>query len=135
MSRKYLYALLACLLSLLPALSSAQSLTQCEYWLDNDFDNRKTIALSGAEDEIDTKIDVESLTSGVHEVFFRFRQSDGTWSAITSKRFTKFGLGDSKLLEYWFDGNRSNSQQLSGVTPSDDPHAIDFINSQNRSFC
>lgn len=128
MSRKYLYALMACLLSLLPALSSAQSLTQCEYWLDNDFDNRKTIALSGAEDEIDTKIDVESLTSGVHEVFLRFRQSDGAWSSITSRRFTKFGLGDSKLLEYWFDGNRNDSQQLTGVTPSDDPHAIDFIN-------
>lgn len=126
MSRNYLYALLACLLSLLPALSFAQLLTECEYWLDDDFNNRKAIALSGAEDKIDTKIDVASLTSGVHEIFFRFKQSDGAWSAITSRRFTKFGLADSKLLEYWFDGDRSNSQQLTGVTPSDDLHAIDF---------
>ena len=126
MSRKCLFAILACLLSLLPVSAIAQSLTQCEYWLDDDFSNRKTIALSGAEDEIDTKIDVASLTSGVHELFFRFRQSDGAYSAISSRRFSKFGLGDSKVLEYWFDGNRAKSQTLTGVTPSDDPFAIDF---------
>ena len=132
MNRKFIHSVLTCLLCLLPVSTIAQTLTQLEYWFDGDRSTKQTIKLSGKEDVVDTKINTSSLSSGTHELFYRVRQSNGKYSGISTARFNKFGLGDSKLLEYWVDGS-TERHRVSGVTPSDDGDVLEFDQQLNLS--
>lgn len=97
------HQLLACLLFLFPLLSHAQSLTRYEYWFDDDVDDRTVVGLSGNTADIERSINVDHLSSGLHQFNLRFRQSDGMYSPVTSQLFLKLQAGGSREIEYWFD--------------------------------
>lgn len=105
MSRKTFINFIACLLCLFPALTFAQSLTQYEYWFDENFSGRQSGSLSGTNTMLRLSVGTDQLDNGVHKFSFRARQSDGKYSAITSSLFLKRSAAQSSQMEYWFDDN------------------------------
>jgi len=105
MSRKTIISIFACLLSLIPILTQAQTLTKYEYWFDDNFKDRVPGSLSGSDDAVRVSIGTDHLDNGVHKFSFRARQSDGYYSAITSSLFLKRTAATSSQMEYWFDDN------------------------------
>ena len=89
MRRTRLYQILICLLCLFPVWSQAQSLTQYEYWFDDNFSARKSAGLSGYEADIDVGIDASRLGNGLHKLSLRVQQSDGMYSPVTTHYFFK----------------------------------------------
>lgn len=119
MNRIKIYSILLCILCLLPVLTQAQTLTQYEYWFDDDFANRQAVSLSGANATIDVDIDASSLGTGLHRFHLRFQQSDGMYSAVTSNYFFKAQMSEGGILEYWFDDNKDASKKITGQLASD----------------
>ena len=119
MNSRRFYHIWICLLCLLPALVTAQTLTQYEYWFDDGFDNRITMGLSGTEKDVTAGLDTRSLGNGLHQFFLRLKQSDGMYSPITSQYFFKAQVEDSGALEYWFDDNRSGCKRIASHLASD----------------
>ncbi len=105
MSRKIIISFVACLLCLLPGLSRAQSLSQYEYWFDDDFGSRVVTSMSGSDTEVNITASTEQLDNGVHKFSFRALRSDGKSTAITSSLFLKRTAAQSSQMEYWFDDN------------------------------
>ena len=103
MSRKTIISIFASLLCLLPFLTQAQSLTQYEYWFDDDFGGRVIESMSGTDEAVRLSIQTDQLDNGVHKFSFRAKQSDGYYSAITSSLFLKRVAAQSSKMEYWFD--------------------------------
>ena len=120
MSRKSLYICVTCLLYLLPALSFAQSLTLYEYWFDDDFDNRISSSLSGANAVVNTSIDVNQLDNGIHKFSFRAKQSDGKFSAVSSSLFLKRPAAQGSQVEYWFDDNFDQRDKIDILNTEDE---------------
>lgn len=119
MRRTRLYQILICLLCLFPVWSQAQSLTQYEYWFDDNFSARKSAGLSGYEADIDVGIDASRLGNGLHKLCLRVQQSDGMYSPITTHYFFKAQVSNGGKLEYWFDGNRKQINTVDCHVSSD----------------
>lgn len=119
MRRTRLYQILICLLCLSPVWSQAQSLTQYEYWFDDNFSARKSAGLSGYEADIDVGIDASRLGNGLHKLCLRVQQSDGMYSPITTHYFFKAQVSNGGKLEYWFDGNRKKINTVDCHVSSD----------------
>ncbi len=119
MRRTRLYQILICLLCLFPVWSQAQSLTQYEYWIDDNFSARKSAGLSGYKADIDVGIDASRLGNGLHKLSLRVQQSDGMYSPITTHYFFKAQVSNGGKLEYWFDGNRKKINTVDCHVSSD----------------
>lgn len=119
MRRTRLYQILICLLCLFPVWSQAQSLSQYEYWFDDNFSARKSAGLSGYEADIDVGIDASRLGNGLHKLCLRVQQSDGMYSPITTHYFFKAQVSNGGKLEYWFDGNRKQINTVDCHVSSD----------------
>ena len=119
MRRTRLYQILICLLCLFPVWSQAQSLTQYEYWIDDNFSARKSAGLSGYEADIDVGIDASRLGNGLHKLSLRVQQSDGMYSPVTTHYFFKAQVSNGGKLEYWFDGNRKKINTVDCHVSSD----------------
>lgn len=98
---------MTCLLCLQPALTKAQSLTQYEYWFDDDFGGRVINSMSGTDEVLKLSISTDQLDNGVHKFSFRTKQSgtDYPYSAVTSSLFLKRTAAQNSVMEYWFDDN------------------------------
>ena len=101
------------LLCMLPCLTWAQSLTQYEYWFDDDFSGKVSGSLSGADAVFNSSISTDQLDNGVHKFSFRAKQSDGHYSAITSSLFLKRPSAQSSVMEYWFDDHFDQRESIS----------------------
>ena len=110
--------MLLSLLALFPGLMFAQTLTGYEYWFDDDVDGRVTGTLSGTNDAVTFNADARRLSQGVHRLNFRARQSDGSYSAVSTSVFIKIAAGVGNKLEYWLD-DHSNVNILEGSLASD----------------
>ncbi len=113
MNSRRFYHIWICLLCLFPAIVTAQTLTQYEYWFDDGFDNRITMGLSGKEKYVTAGLDTRSLGSGMHQFYLRLKQSDGMYSPITSQMFFKAMVNEGGSLEYWFDNDFSGRKTAS----------------------
>lgn len=96
----------------------AQQLVQYEYWFDQAFSRRQTVALSGNMATIDAALDTRQLNDGMHTFHLRVKQSDGAYSPVTSSMFFKFKAREGDVLEYWFDDDidAQSTVNLSGDT-------------------
>ena len=103
MSRKTTTLFWLCLLCLFPLLSTAQSLSRFDYWIDDNIGDMQTKSLSGTSAEIIEELDLSALPMGVHKVCFRVVQTDGYQSAVNHLLFFKGIMGNGGTLEYWFD--------------------------------
>lgn len=102
MRKVNILVLLTLLLILGNILSSAQSLSNYEWW----FDNRQIGGngrLGGSEHTVNLQLPTTSLTSGLHTFHFRAQQSDGSFSPVYTSTFLKFAPISGSMLEYWLD--------------------------------
>ena len=128
-----IHVLATCLLCLLPALLSSQSLTRFEYWFDNQFSARTSASLSGSDVDYALDVDTRQLSTGLHTLRFRVRQSDGLYSPISSSLLKFCVVGNPSQLEYWFDDEGvAKAKQLSGNAASDGNGYV-FVNELDMS--
>lgn len=87
-------------------------LVEYEYWFDDDLSS-STIVTTGATSlqDINTSLDVSSLSSGIHKITIRSLTNNGEGSVPVSRYF-KISGGDLISWEYWFDDDvNTNIQQ------------------------
>jgi hypothetical protein len=91
-----------------------QQLSSCEYWFNDDYQNKITVA-AGAE-KFNESFQTGSLANGMHWLHFRFKDELGIYSPLQSHLFWKTG---QKLVayEFWYDDNFSSrtAGRISGV--------------------
>jgi PKD repeat protein len=113
--------LLLCCVAILILVSRSRSqnyLTAYEYWIDNNFDNRTIVTISPTTAlELNTTIDIENLSLGLHQYHIRFADDSSRFSSVISQIF--IAGGDQNLIngfQYWFDDNNSLTTTVD-VTP------------------
>ena len=83
------------------------TITQYEYWLDEDYANKVSLPNSGGN--FSQAIDISQMEQGIHFLNFRAKNSDGIWGGL--KRMLFFipeATGTTATLagyEYWIDDN------------------------------
>ena len=85
--------------------AGAQTTTQLEYWVNNRFSEKQTVALSG-ETEFKLNLPVGDLPVGFYQLHFRVKDSEDRYTAVSSGYFLKInnGLENGEMVcEYWFD--------------------------------
>ncbi|MBR6187812.1 MAG: S8 family serine peptidase [Prevotella sp.] len=117
-------------ISLYGSAGDAGTLARFEYWFDDETPGNKTITLNGTEDVIDSEIDTEALTVGVHTLHVRAIQTDGEYSCspVSTTLFFKRPIGTANQIEYWFDDDRDNIGMVSGTL---DGQKYEFISDLN----
>ena len=86
-------------------------LTQYEYWFNNDFAGRITQNIGGSETII-TDMDVRHLPDGFHRWHLRVKNSDGSYSGITSGDFVKQPAVSQTKLEYWYNDDYAGKKEI-----------------------
>lgn len=93
------------LLLLLLCGATAQSISQYEYWTDDDYANRTVSSTTG--DEISFTISTETLEAGVHFLNFRACRDDGVWGNFYRYLYyiptLKAAASGDVKVEYWLD--------------------------------
>ncbi|HRV90400.1 MAG TPA: T9SS type A sorting domain-containing protein [Prolixibacteraceae bacterium] len=98
-------------------------LVLCEYWLGDDYaGSKREVAVSGPFLELEA-LDLSGYSPGFHQLYMRFRDNAGRWSAVTSGSVTIFPPRTADLprivqYEYWFDGEYADRQTV-GVSPGE----------------
>ena len=92
-------------LLILPMAAIAQTtIASCEYWIDGQFDKRRSVAFS---DSLETLLDLSAYSYGVHTLGLRVSDSKGRWSSPIVKFFLRRTVDahDSQMTsyEYWID--------------------------------
>lgn len=91
--------------------ANGSKITNYEYWYDDDFNNKKLIAITpSANITINLGLETENLEKGLHTLHLRFQDSKQTWSSVISEYFIKTStneLGVNKIsgYRYWFNDN------------------------------
>ena len=117
------------LLALLCGLTVAaqNSVTKCEYWLDQQYDSRQTATMSAGT--WGTEIDISALDDGLHSVALRVFDSNKAASAVTTKYFVKLGKAKTVATsltdyDYWLD--RDYDKRQSGALSKSGTAALDL---------
>lgn len=133
MSRIIINLIRLCLLCMLPCLTWAQSLTQYEYWFDDDFNGRVSGSLSGTDAIFKSSISTDQLDNGIHKFCFRAKQSDGKYSAITSSLFLKRPSAQNSVVEYWFDDNFEQRESMN-ISSTEEEQELSFDLRDNTKY-
>ena len=101
------------------------SLQTYEYWIDQDFGNRKSGEIpTGGVINIDE--DISALNYGLHSIAMRVIDKNGIVSSVLTKNFMKIQQqdGDNALTtyEYWID----NGEHQNAAIPADGVVALDL---------
>ena len=107
------------LLCYMTAAAQGPTVTKCEYWIDQQFDSRTTVTMTGTE--WNSSIDISALRAGLHSIAFRVADNNGLYSSALTKNFLLVqgtGTGDNSLqtYEYWFD--QKFDAKKSGAIPT-----------------
>ncbi len=116
---RYLGLSLLTLLCYMTAAAQGPTVTKCEYWIDQQFDSRTTVTMTGTE--WNSSIDISALRAGLHSIAFRVADNNGLYSSALTKNFLLVqgtGTGDNSLqtYEYWFD--QKFDAKKSGAIPT-----------------
>lgn len=92
------------------AMMGQGSITDKEYWIDQQIDERQSLGLSP------TEVDISQLSTGVHAVTVRVKDNNNLWSAPVTKYFVITPPSSKATTiserEYWFDGHIGERQSL-----------------------
>ncbi|MCK9563123.1 MAG: hypothetical protein M0R02_10450, partial [Bacteroidales bacterium] len=97
----------------LPVVASAESSTisEFQYWIDNDFEHAISIAYNQEVVQIDELLSMSDLKNGLHQFNVRFKDSKGVWSSIKTTHFYKLPVvasAESSTIsefQYWIDND------------------------------
>ena len=89
---------------------SAQSLTRCEYWFDQNYSASQEVTLGGST--LQFQIDATALSKGLHSLNLHIQDTAGVWSSPRSFLFLHIPsvASANAIYKYWFDDNESASQ-------------------------
>ncbi|MBK7762090.1 MAG: hypothetical protein IPI46_01800 [Bacteroidetes bacterium] len=122
--KKVIFSLLACCSI---SLSFAQNnLVEYQYWFDRNYANAISGVLSSNEFLAD--LPSTSLQPGEHEVHFRFKQSDGQWSSVTSQKFLR--PIEMIAYQYWLDNDYADKNFVN-FTTQDELNAYLMVNANS----
>lgn len=85
-----------------------------EYWLDDDVNNLSTVPLTRLGEECEMELDLSDdgrFPIGNHKLNMRVSTAGGL-GCVCSADVMKSASGNITMLEYWFDGDLSNSHTL-----------------------
>jgi len=92
------------------AMLGQGSITEKEYWIDQQIDERQSLGLSP------TEVDISQLSTGVHAVTVRVKDNNNLWSAPVTKHFVITPPSSKATTiserEYWFDGHIGERKSL-----------------------
>ena len=108
--------------------STSTSMTQYEYWLDNNYEQRTMV--KGAVTDIPLSLDISSLKPGMHYFSFRAQGRSGQWGGLSRYLFLISEGGDSTTTsttqyEYWLDNNYEQRTMVKGAV-TDIPLSLDI---------
>lgn len=90
--------------------SESTSMTDYEYWLDNDYANRKVMANTAVPEAI--TMDISRLSPGVHYFNFRAKTNGAQWGGLSRYMIYIQNRGASnhqvEKVEFWIDENSEN---------------------------
>ena len=101
--------------------AGSSSVTGCEYWLDNDYANRKQAAGSSVQEAL--TLDISHLSPGLHYFNFLAKMVSGQWGALS--RYMVYlsdnGAGNASVTgyEYWLDKDYENRKVVTGSKVSE----------------
>ena len=101
-----------------PPASIQNKLVEYEYWFNNDYANKQTVAISPiASHQVNADFDVSLFPNGVNVFNIRYKDENGKYSSILSKAFVKqpSSFSGNKLIEYryWIDNDIASAVSLS----------------------
>lgn len=94
-----------CFLLAIVTLARAQTVTQTQWWFDDNYSDAITESASGRDFVWRKTMSTASLTSGFHRLNIRFRDNAGNWSGATSHYFLKLDGVHGNVIsnfEYWY---------------------------------
>lgn len=89
---------------------SAQSLTRCEYWFDQNYSASQEVTLGSST--LQFQIDATTLSKGVHSLNLHVQDAAGVWSSPRSFLFLNIPsvASATATYKYWFDDNSTAAQ-------------------------
>ena len=89
---------------------SAQSLTRCKYWFDQNYSAAQEVTLGNST--LQFQIDATTLSKGVHYLNLHIQDSAGVWSSPRSFLFLHVPsvASATAIYKYWFDDNTADAQ-------------------------
>ncbi len=108
------------LLALCPLLMFGQALQRYEYWVDEDYSQRKAVNSSSAS--ITISLDIGSQAAGLHYLNFRSQNTNGDWSFLNRYLFyvpdQQTPAANLKAYEYWIDDDYSARKRVTNSSGS-----------------
>lgn len=102
--------------------NTINNITGYEYWFDDNYASKTSISVSAQKIlNLNSGLNTASLSTGVHVLNIRFKDSGNQWSSVLSSLFYK-GLEDNNTVnniteyEYWFDNNYASKVNTT-ITP------------------
>ena len=94
---------------LLGGTLTAQNISRCEYWFDQDYAARQVVLYA---DGLPTQVDATGLSVGLHNLVLLVQDTNGVWSSPRSFMFLHYPSPQSATATYtyWFDQNHVDSQ-------------------------
>lgn len=89
---------------------SAQSLTRCKYWFDQDYSAAQEVTLGNST--LQFQVDASALRVGLHSLNLHIQDSAGVWSSPRSFLFfyVPSVASATSIYKYWFDDNTADAQ-------------------------
>ena len=102
------------------------SVVACQYWVDDDFDNRVTIDTTATNITIDNvHLAPLNLSNGLHTLYFRAKNSEGVWGSISYVRFCLYdaavkdaGVSDAPLDRFRYMVGNGGTAKTVELEPS-----------------
>ena len=89
---------------------SAQSLTRCKYWFDQNYSAAQEVTLGNST--LQFQVDASALRVGLHSLNLHIQDSAGVWSSPRSFLFfyVPSVASATSIYKYWFDDNTTDAQ-------------------------
>lgn len=89
---------------------TAQNISRCEYWFDQDYAARQVVLYPTGG--LPTQVDASNLSVGLHNLVLLVQDTDGVWSSPRSFMFLHYPSPQSATATYtyWFDQNHVDGQ-------------------------
>lgn len=104
---------------MIPVVLAQNKIKQYEYWLDDHVTGRKTVSITPvAMLDLNTNIQIDGLTPGLHTLNIRFVDTGNNYSQIITKTIDAFASNPQiSAYEYWYDNDYINKTTVQ-LTPS-----------------
>ena len=96
-------------LPVITASTESSTISEFQYWIDNDFEHAISVAQNQELIQIDELLSMAELKNGLHQFHVRFKDSNGYWSSIKTTSFYKMPTQTVVIdrtittYRYWFD--------------------------------